>query len=126
MNQCHGVLEVIYSRRVADDTIKWMDAWMIFDFTSSSNVFQSYQDDGRMMMKGCVQWNPVYGWEDRYISRPALNPLSYRGSLPLKCLSVGTDKWANSEDPEEIEATWSKYQHRRRKVSNIGGGGGKV
>ena len=23
-------------------------------------VFQSYQDDGRMIMKGCVQWNPVY------------------------------------------------------------------
>ena len=41
------------------------------------------------IMKGCVQWNPAYGWEefassgaqteDRYISRPALNPLSYRG-----------------------------------------------
>ena len=25
-----------------------------------STVFQSYQDDGRMIMKGCVQWNPVY------------------------------------------------------------------
>ena len=37
------------------------DGWMICDFTSFSTVFQSYQDDGRMIMKGCVQWNPVYG-----------------------------------------------------------------
>ena len=24
-------------------------------------VFQSYQDDVWMIMKGCVQWNSVYG-----------------------------------------------------------------
>ena len=30
---------------------------MMCDFTSFSTVFQSYQDDGRMIMKGCVQWN---------------------------------------------------------------------
>ena len=38
-----------------------MDGWMICDFTSFSTVLQSYQDDGRMIMKGCVQWNTVYG-----------------------------------------------------------------
>ena len=38
----------------------WMDGWMTYDFTSFSIVFQSYQDDGRMIMKRCVQWNPVY------------------------------------------------------------------
>ena len=27
---------------------------------SLSTVFQSYQDDGWVMMKGCVKWNPVY------------------------------------------------------------------
>ena len=27
--------------------------------TSVSTVFQSYQDDGWMIMKGCVQWNSV-------------------------------------------------------------------
>ena len=27
---------------------------------SFSTVFQSYQDDGQMIMKGCGQWNPVY------------------------------------------------------------------
>ena len=40
----------------------WMDGWMdnaIFTFFSS--VFQSYQDDGRLILKDCVQWNSVYG-----------------------------------------------------------------
>ena len=32
-----------------------MDGWMICDFTSFSTIFQSYQDDGRMIVKGCVQ-----------------------------------------------------------------------
>ena len=26
-------------------------------FASFSRAFQSYQDDGQMIMKGCVQWN---------------------------------------------------------------------
>ena len=28
-------------------------------FTTFSTVFQSYQDDECVIMKGCVQWNPV-------------------------------------------------------------------
>ena len=36
-------------------TYKWMDDCY---FLSFSTVFESYQDDGRMIMKGCVQWNP--------------------------------------------------------------------
>ena len=28
--------------------------------TSFSTVFQSDQDDGQMIMKGCVQWNHIY------------------------------------------------------------------
>ena len=43
----------------------WMDGlmggWMTCDFTSFLTVFQSYQDDVRMIMKGCVQWNSIYG-----------------------------------------------------------------
>ena len=30
------------------------------DCTSFLTIFQSYLDDGRVMMKYCVQWNPVY------------------------------------------------------------------
>ena len=33
------------------------DGWMTCDFTSYLTVFQSYQDDGRSIIKGCVQWN---------------------------------------------------------------------
>ena len=36
-----------------------MDGWMTYDFTSFLTVFQSYQDGGRLIMKGCVQWNSV-------------------------------------------------------------------
>ena len=35
----------------------WMDNC---DFTAFSTVFQSYQDDERLIIKSCVQWNPVY------------------------------------------------------------------
>ena len=38
-----------------------MDGWTACDFTSFSTVFQSYQDDEKLIMKGCVQRNPVYG-----------------------------------------------------------------
>ena len=38
-----------------------VDGWMTCDFTSFLTVFQSYQDDVWMIMKGCVQWNSVYG-----------------------------------------------------------------
>ena len=31
------------------------------DFTSFPTVFQSYHDDESLIMKGCVQWNPLYG-----------------------------------------------------------------
>ena len=35
------------------------------DFTSFFNtVFHLYQDVGHVKMKGCVQWNLVYGWKD--------------------------------------------------------------
>ena len=41
-----------------------MDGWMTCDLTSFLSVFQSYQDDVWMVMKGCVQWSSVYGGED--------------------------------------------------------------
>ena len=47
-------------RDVSSCTHGQMDGWMTCDFTSFSTVLQSYHDDGQMIMKGCVQWNPVY------------------------------------------------------------------
>ena len=34
------------------------DGWLTYDFTSFSTVLQSYQEVGRVIIKGCVQWNP--------------------------------------------------------------------
>ena len=70
-------------------------------------------------MKGYVQWNPVYDWEefalsrartqDHYISRPALNPLSYQGSSlkwnsllldAVMCLKEANGM-TNSVDPDQ-------------------------
>ena len=36
-----------------------MGGWMECDFMSLSTVFQSYQDDGWMIMEGYMQWSPV-------------------------------------------------------------------
>ena len=35
-----------------------MDEWMTYDFASFSTVFQSYQDDGRMIMKTVCNGTP--------------------------------------------------------------------
>ena len=35
--------------------------WMTCNFTSFSTVFQSYQEAESMIMKSCMQLNPVYG-----------------------------------------------------------------
>ena len=50
---------------------QWDDACR--DFNVLFNSFQSYQDDVRVTMKGCVQCNSVYGWED-FASRRDSNP----------------------------------------------------
>ena len=40
-----------------------MDGWLVI-FRPFLIVFQSYQDNIWMIMKGCVQCNSIYGWED--------------------------------------------------------------
>ena len=63
---------------------------MTCDCKSFLTIFQSYLDDGRVMMQYCVQWNSVYKGKDLYLrwgsntgpllSRPERNLLSYCGS----------------------------------------------
>ena len=37
-----------------------MDGWMDdLRFYVPFTVFQSYQDDGRLIMNGCVQWSSI-------------------------------------------------------------------
>ena len=53
---------MLYRVTVQKTTPNQMDGWMTCDFTSLFfTVFQSYQDDVKMIMKDCVQWNSVYG-----------------------------------------------------------------
>ena len=40
---------------------------------SFSLVLQSYQDNGLVIIKGSVQWNPVNDWKETHLQR-ALNP----------------------------------------------------
>ena len=35
----------------------WLDGWITCDFTSFLAVFQSYQNDGKMMINDCVHCN---------------------------------------------------------------------
>ena len=48
--------------------------WMTCNCNALLKVFQSYQDDGWVIIKGCVQWNLFYGWTDFRIKR-GWNPL---------------------------------------------------
>ena len=40
----------------------WID-WIDWQYYANLTVFQSYRDDCWVIIKGCVQWNPVYGWK---------------------------------------------------------------
>ena len=47
----------------------WRDGWMLFNFTSFSTVFQSYQGDSWDIVKGCVQRNHVYDLQSPFLKR---------------------------------------------------------
>ena len=46
--------------------VYWMDG---LDFMSFSTVFQSYQDDERVILKNCVQWNTILCMKSFYFQR---------------------------------------------------------
>ena len=53
----------------------YSDGWMTCDFTSFLTVFPSYQFAVPMIMKGCAQWNSVYGEKISPRARIELGPL---------------------------------------------------
>ena len=57
------LLSLSTDRQVSFLSIK-VDGWMTCNLASSSTVFQLYEDDDRVIMKGYVQWNFVYGSKD--------------------------------------------------------------
>ena len=85
------IVHPLENDRAAAGLLNIIDGFMAYDVTPFSTVFPSYSSDGRMIMKGCVEWNLVYGWKNfclepgsnprpLFISRTALNLLSYWGS----------------------------------------------
>ena len=43
---------------------KWQPCgWLILSFMYLSTEFQLYQEDGGVVLKSCMQWNPVYSWK---------------------------------------------------------------
>ena len=58
---------------------------MTCHLTSVLTVFQEYQDDVRVIVKGFVQWSPVYGWKDFRLQR-VLNP----GTLDQQAITQPT------------------------------------
>ena len=58
---------------------------MTCNFTTFSTVFQSYQNDGMVIMKSFVQWNHIYDWKDfrlERVSNPKLLDQEARLNLP--------------------------------------------
>lgn len=56
-----------------------MDALRFYVF---STVFRSYQDNGMVLMKSCVQRNPVYDWKDLNLQQESnLGPLDQPASI---------------------------------------------
>ena len=43
---------------------KVIDGWMTGELVFFSTVFQFYQDNGKVIMKGYVEWNLFYDWKD--------------------------------------------------------------
>ena len=55
------------------------DRWVAADITSFSTIFQSYQDDERLLLKGCMQMEPHLRWKKKFRLQRESNwkPLSY-------------------------------------------------
>ena len=68
--------------RTSSGPSRVIDGWMDdIRFYVLLTVFQSYQDDGRLIMKGYVQWNSV----TRVIKRTRYHDKNLqRGKIPLK------------------------------------------
>ena len=53
----------VYVKSIINYWIR-IDGWVDdVRFTPFLTVFMSYEDDGRLITKGCVQWNLDYDWK---------------------------------------------------------------
>ena len=75
-DQCNNLMELAFTQNLNG----WMDAC---NFTPFLIVFQSYLDDGRMTMRGCVPCNNIYGWKGFSLQRVSTNRLVDQQALNL-------------------------------------------
>lgn len=98
------------------------NVWVIYDFTPFSPAFQLHQEDGKVIIKGCKQWNLVYGWRDfsiqwdsnrdRYGS--VRQRLTYWG-IPVilsHCGSALTERNLLLEKQIPFFKSWSQFKRR--------------
>ena len=79
-----------------------MDGWMDCYFTSFLTVLESYQDGGRVITKGCVQWTPFTVGRISSFSRSSLEPVTARSGGPPAHTSM-------AETMNEVNAGNSQY-----------------
>ena len=68
------------------NTSKRTEGWIICNFSSFSTVFQSFQEDDRLIMKGCVQPTELPGLQKGY---------SVQKGLRIQVSAVGLPKMEN-------------------------------
>ena len=90
------------------------------DFTSYSTVFQSYQDDGKVIIKVCVQWNPVYAWKDFRLQRGSNPwPLDHAEGRRLEYSATGAPTLSGKypiKDDRQLGGTPSQYCLFNRRI----------
>ena len=88
----HSYNEQVLDKKFLLIAVTRMDGLMTCCFTTFSTVFQSYQDDECVIMKGCVQWNPVLQLKGSFPRMGStLQPLYYY------CLTYGDTRAPSSD-----------------------------
>ena len=67
MVQSVYILNILTGQYIYFRLVAYHVEWMTCEFSSIFTVFQLYQDNVRVIIKGCVQWKPVYGWTDFHL-----------------------------------------------------------
>ena len=64
---------------------------MACNFTSFSIVFQSHPSGSKVIMKGYVQWIPIYDWKYFHLKQ-----VSNLGQLEQQLSASPTDSWGST------------------------------
>ena len=70
-------------------------------------IYQSYEDNGRLKMKGCVQQNPVYSWINFHLWWKVLTTGSAGWCLKAKTVCNSGLSKCNRVDPLSHQGSWA-------------------